>query len=182
MIWFHLSSSSPKKWNWWFCTKKKWLCCNLSGGVALIMWFTTDGMCVKNSTIIYVARASNNMRDCDHDLYCCLLPQCEALRTCRSGFPIVTWVKHRDRVVLEPLAATWEFQQTLQPWESEQQPDTHCRKTCCHLLHLRHWNRPLTQRYWTKRSKIACSPLDHPLYRCKFKQIRKWVRSIRVFL
>jgi len=23
------------------------------------------------------------------DLYCCLLPQCEALRTCRSGFPIV---------------------------------------------------------------------------------------------
>ena len=25
-----------------------------------------------------------------HDLYCCLLPQCEALRTCRSGFPIAT--------------------------------------------------------------------------------------------
>ena len=24
------------------------------------------------------------------DLYCCLLPQCEALRTCRSGFPIAT--------------------------------------------------------------------------------------------
>jgi len=25
-----------------------------------------------------------------HDLYCCLLPQCQALRTCRSGFPIAT--------------------------------------------------------------------------------------------
>ena len=25
-----------------------------------------------------------------HDLYCYLLPQCEALRTCRSGFPIAT--------------------------------------------------------------------------------------------
>jgi len=24
------------------------------------------------------------------DLYCCLLPQCEALRACRSGFSIAT--------------------------------------------------------------------------------------------
>ena len=24
------------------------------------------------------------------NLYCCLLPQCEALRTCRSGFPVAT--------------------------------------------------------------------------------------------
>ena len=47
-------------------------------------------MCVKNKTIIYVARASNSKRDCEHDLYCCLLPRCEALRTCRSGFPIAT--------------------------------------------------------------------------------------------
>jgi len=37
-----------------------------------------------------VERASNNKRDCAHDLYCFLLPQCEALRTCRSGFPIAT--------------------------------------------------------------------------------------------
>jgi len=66
------------------------LCCNLSGDVALIVWFTTNGMCVNNNTIIYVARASNNKRDCEHDLYCCLLPRCEALRTCRSGFPIAT--------------------------------------------------------------------------------------------
>ena len=39
---------------------------------------------------ICVARASNNKRDCEHDLYCCLLPRCKALRTCRSGFPIAT--------------------------------------------------------------------------------------------
>jgi len=38
-------------------------CCNLSGGVALIMWFTTNGMCVKNKTIIHEARASNSKRD-----------------------------------------------------------------------------------------------------------------------
>jgi len=25
-----------------------------------------------------------------HDLYCCLLPRCGALRTCSSGFPIAT--------------------------------------------------------------------------------------------
>jgi len=28
----------------------------------------------------------------EHDLYCCLLPRCEALRTCRTGFPIATAV------------------------------------------------------------------------------------------
>ena len=40
-------------------------CCNLSGGVALIVWFTTNGMCVKNNTIICVTRASNSKKDCD---------------------------------------------------------------------------------------------------------------------
>jgi len=54
------------------------------------MWFTTNRMCVKNKTIIYEAWASNSKRDCEHDLYCCLMPRCEALRTCRSGFPIAT--------------------------------------------------------------------------------------------
>jgi len=36
------------------------MCCNLSGGAALIVWFTTNGMCIKNNTIMYVARTSNN--------------------------------------------------------------------------------------------------------------------------
>jgi len=39
---------------------------------------------------MYVARTSNNRVISSGDLYCCLLPQCEALRTCRSGFPIAT--------------------------------------------------------------------------------------------
>ena len=39
-------------------------CCNLSGSVALIVWFTTNGMCAKNNTIIYVRQASNSKRDC----------------------------------------------------------------------------------------------------------------------
>jgi len=37
-----------------------------------------------------VARTSNNRVIAARDLYCCLLPQCEALHTCRSGFPIAT--------------------------------------------------------------------------------------------
>jgi len=49
----------------WFVVKRRACCCNLSGGVALIVWFTTNGMCVKNNTITYVARASNSKRDCD---------------------------------------------------------------------------------------------------------------------
>jgi len=79
-------------------TKKEvWNCCNLSGGVALIVWFTTNGMCVKNNTIVYVARTRNNNVISSGGLYCCLLPRCEALRTCRSGFPIATkWCCDQD--------------------------------------------------------------------------------------
>ena len=164
-----------------------WYCCNLSGVVALIVWFTTNGMCAKNKNIsmwreqaiiewsrrvisivacchgaklcahaprdfrsqqngavtrmwrscgvqpshkertigvvrcktegillqplrwccvdymihherdmryeqkyIYLAWTSNNRVISSGDLYCCLLPRCEILRTCRSGFPIAT--------------------------------------------------------------------------------------------
>ena len=41
---------------------------------------------------IYVARRSNNRVIAARDLYCYLLPQCEALRTFRSGFLIATIV------------------------------------------------------------------------------------------
>jgi len=58
---------------------------NLSVGVALNVRFTTNGMCTKNNTHIYVARTSNNRVISSGDLYCCLLPQCEALRTCPVG-------------------------------------------------------------------------------------------------
>jgi len=60
----------------------RWCC------VDCVFHHERDVMCVKNNTIIYAARACISKRDCEHDLYCCLLPRCEALRTCRSGFPL----------------------------------------------------------------------------------------------
>jgi len=69
---------------------KRGCCCNHSVGVALNVWFTTNSMCAKKNANTYAARTSNNRVIAAHDLYGCLLPQCEALRTCRSGFPIVT--------------------------------------------------------------------------------------------
>ena len=47
---------------------------------------------------IYVARTSNNRVIAACDLYWCLLPQCEALRTCRSGFPTATGSKNSFRI------------------------------------------------------------------------------------
>ena len=74
-----------------FVVKRRGCCCNLSGGVALNVWFTTDGMCLTNNTIhICGANKQYNRVIMACELYCCLLPQCEALRTCRSGFPIAT--------------------------------------------------------------------------------------------
>jgi len=91
----------------WFVVKRRGCCCNLSGGVALNVWFTTNRMCMKNNTTTYVARTSNSKRDCEHDLYCCLLPRCEALRTCRSGFLIATkWCCDQDVKVVPGSAFT----------------------------------------------------------------------------
>jgi len=73
-----------------FVAKWRGCYCNLSVGVALNALFTTNGMRAKNNTHIYAARTSNNRVIVTHELYCCLLPQCEALHTCRSGFLIAT--------------------------------------------------------------------------------------------
>ena len=35
----------------WFVVKRRGCCCNLSGGVALIAWFTTNRVCAKNKNI-----------------------------------------------------------------------------------------------------------------------------------
>jgi len=72
----------------------KLYCCNLSVGVALNVRFTTNGMCA-NNTRIYMARTSNNRVIASGDLCCCLLPQCEALRTCRSG---KLWLSDRNNI------------------------------------------------------------------------------------
>ena len=61
--------------------------CNLSSNVALYVWFTTNGVCAKNNRYIYTWREQAIIREIvTHGLYCCMLPQCEALRTCCSGF------------------------------------------------------------------------------------------------
>jgi len=65
-------------------------CCTLSVGVVVHVLFTTNGMGAKNNTHTYVARTSNNRVISARDLYCCLLPQCKALRTCRSAFTMGT--------------------------------------------------------------------------------------------
>jgi len=64
---------------------KRRCCCNISGGVTLNVWFTTNGMCAKNNNI-YVTWTSSDRVIAAHELYCCLLPRCKALRTCCSGF------------------------------------------------------------------------------------------------
>ena len=63
-------------------------CCILSVSIVLNARFTTNGMCIKNNTHIYVTWTSRNRTSTTWDLYCCLLPQCEALWTCCSAFPI----------------------------------------------------------------------------------------------
>ena len=52
-------------------------------------------MCVMNNT--RVARTSRNKISMTWDLYCCLVPQCEGLRTCCSAFPTTTkWCFDQD--------------------------------------------------------------------------------------
>jgi len=46
----------------------------------------------QHHTYMWREQASNNRVIMACELYCCLLPQCEALRTCRSGFPMATVV------------------------------------------------------------------------------------------
>ena len=54
-------------------------------------------MCTKNKDI-YVWHKQAIVREiATHGLYCCLLPRCEALSICRSGFPIATkWCCDQD--------------------------------------------------------------------------------------
>jgi len=54
-----------------------------------------------------VARTSNNRVISSGDLYCCLLPRCEALHICHSGFPIATkWCCYQEVEVMPSSAFT----------------------------------------------------------------------------
>ena len=74
----------------------RWLCDSPRTGWA---WRTTP--------YIYVARTSNNRVIVACDLYCCLLPQCEALRICRSGFPIATVYRLMSVIEIVSLFCNW---------------------------------------------------------------------------
>jgi len=80
-----------------FCCK----CCNHSVGVVLNVRFATNGMYVMNNTHICVSQTSRNRMNTTWDFYCCLLPECEALHTCRLGFPIIKkwWFDQDVKVV-----------------------------------------------------------------------------------
>jgi len=71
-----------------FVVKRRGCCCNLSVDVALNVRFTMKRMCAKNKTHIHVAQKSNNRVISSGDLYFCLIPKCEALRSCCSGIPV----------------------------------------------------------------------------------------------
>jgi len=51
-------------------------------------------MCVKNKNMYAWSERAIIREIATHDLYCCLLPRCKALRTCRSGFPIASLPKY----------------------------------------------------------------------------------------
>jgi len=46
--------------------------------------------CAWRITPLYMQREQAIVREIANNLYCCLLPRCEALHTCRSRFPIAT--------------------------------------------------------------------------------------------
>jgi len=57
-------------------------CCNLSGGVALNMWFTTNGMCVKNNPIHI--RGANKQQKSDRGVEALPILTCERLNVMTS--------------------------------------------------------------------------------------------------
>jgi len=62
--------------------------------------------CTRRTTPIYVSETSRNRMRMTLDLYC-LLAQCEALHTCRLGFPITTkWCFDQDVKVVPGATST----------------------------------------------------------------------------
>ena len=97
--------ATNNQWKWWYTARI--LCFNNSSKEIVLLqplcWRCVE--CVihherdvrKEQNYINVVRTSNNRVTSSGDLYCCSLPQCKALRTCRSGFPIATkWCCDQD--------------------------------------------------------------------------------------
>jgi len=60
------------------------------------------GCAWRTTPYVYVAQTSNNRVIMPCELYCCLLPRCDALRTCRSGYPIATQALKYDVIAYTP--------------------------------------------------------------------------------
>jgi len=73
-----------------FVVKRRGSCYNHSAGVALKCAVHHERDVGEEQYHIYVAWTSNNRVIAACELYCYLLPQCEALHSCNSGFPIAT--------------------------------------------------------------------------------------------
>jgi len=103
-IFFSLDCWQVSLYNQWIL-----FTCDSVATSPLNLRFTTSGMCAKNNTHMYVARTSNNRVISSGDLYFCLQPQCEALRTWHSGFPIAAIVTMLlPRVYLCLLGSCWK--------------------------------------------------------------------------
>jgi len=64
-------------------------------------------MCAKNKNMYAWSKQAIKIEIATHDLYCCLLPPCEALHTCHSGFPITSkWCCDQDVKVMPSSAFT----------------------------------------------------------------------------
>jgi len=74
---------------------------------------------------IYVARTNNNRVISSGELYCCLLPQCEALRTCRLDF------SDRNRGKSHTDSQGEFFQQSAQLLETSKIFPSNSQKRCC---------------------------------------------------
>jgi len=100
----HLLQISCLSWLcWWILLQPLHWCC-----VECVIHHEQDVR--KEQHHIYVARTSNNRVIAVHDLYCCLLPQYEALCTCCSSF------SSRNKMVLWPGCegcALWSLQKNV---------------------------------------------------------------------
>jgi len=64
-------------------------------------FYLSLSLSVISKSLAHVARTSRSKMSTTWYLYCCLVPQCEVLRTCCSAFPVTTkWLFDQDVKVL----------------------------------------------------------------------------------
>ena len=97
-----------------FSLRNAWLCCNLAGGVALIVWFTTNGICAKNKNIYAWCEQAiiewswhvNSIVACCHSAKLCAY----AARDFRSQQLLLCLIPVRNKFVVFP-PQEWCLQQ-----------------------------------------------------------------------